>query len=200
MSKKGRNTEVSTIELVSIALLSGEVTPLLVAPADAFARQVQLLRGVAPLAHERAGAAQQRLGAAQHLDEHIQPWLLTLAHQDNILPCVVVGGDSVEEDHRELVLLGVRAQSREALGRIASDDVAHGNVQAHPGGRGRRRCRDTVDTARRMRGWVGGCFSSSDERVTKEVLFYSKPSLDLRNPVYLGALAPVRGPSEDVYP
>ena len=47
---------------------------------------------------------------------------------------------------------------------------------------------------------VGGCFSSSDERVTKEVLFYSKPSLDLRNPVYLGALAPVRGPSEDVYP
>ena len=36
--------------------------------------------------------------------------------------------------------------------------------------------------------------------VVKEVLFYSEPSLDLRNPVYLGALAPVRGPSEDVYP
>ena len=118
--------------LVSIALLSSKVTPLVVAPADAFARQVQLLCGVAPLAHERARAAQQRLGAAQHLDERIQPRLLTLAHQNYILPCVVGDGDSVEEDHRELVLLGVRPQSREALGRIASDDVAHGNVQAHP--------------------------------------------------------------------
>ena len=118
--------------LVSIALLSSKVTPLVVAPADAFARQVQLLCGVAPLAHERARAAQQRLRAAQHLDERIQPRLLTLAHQNYILPCVVGDGDSVEEDHRELVLLGVRPQSREALGRIASDDVAHGNVQAHP--------------------------------------------------------------------
>ena len=116
----------------SIALLRGEVTPLLVAPADAFARQVQLLRSVAPLAHEGARAAQERLGAAQHRDERVQPRLLALAHEDDVLPCAgVLCGDSVEEDQRELVLLGVRAQSREALGRIARDDVAHGDVKAH---------------------------------------------------------------------